>query len=127
MNRCREQVEKLKAELTSIDEALNDPRANLTLTTSEIIWELKEQVKRLTKERDIKEHCITQFELEDLRMKEQLAALAEQNAKLRKALSSACDHIELPYEIGERCTYRKPLSLPDLATIILNKEEGEIL
>ena len=33
----REQVEKLKAELTSIDGALNDPRANLTLTTSEII------------------------------------------------------------------------------------------
>ena len=48
----REQVEKLKAELKSIDGALNDPRANLTLTTSEIIWELKEQVEKLTKERD---------------------------------------------------------------------------
>ena len=47
-----EQVEKLKAELKSIDGALNDPRANLTLTTSEIIWELKEQVEKLTKERD---------------------------------------------------------------------------
>ena len=46
----REQVEKLKAELASIDGALNDPRANLTLTTSEIIWELKEQVAALTKE-----------------------------------------------------------------------------
>ena len=48
----REQVEKLKAELKSIDGALNDPRANLTLTTSEIIWKLKEQVEKLTKERD---------------------------------------------------------------------------
>ena len=46
----REQVEKLKAELKSIDGALDDPRANLTLTTSEIIWELKEQVEKLTKE-----------------------------------------------------------------------------
>lgn len=48
----REQVKKLKAELKSIDGALDDPRANLTLTTSEIIWELKEQVEKLTKERD---------------------------------------------------------------------------
>ena len=54
----REQVEKLKAELKSIDGALNDPRANLTLTTSEIIWELKEQ----------------------------LAALAEQNEKLQRMI-----------------------------------------
>ena len=55
----------------------------------------------------------------------QLAALAEQNEKLRKALSSACDHIELPYEIGERCAYRKPLSLPDLATPVLNRIRAE--
>ena len=48
----REQVEKLKAELKSIDGALDDPRANLTLTTSEIIWELKAQLEKLTKERD---------------------------------------------------------------------------
>ena len=47
----REQVEKLKAELKSIDGALDDPRANLTLTTSEIIWELKEQIEKLRKER----------------------------------------------------------------------------
>ena len=75
------QVEKLKAELASIDGALNDPRANLTLTTSEIIWELKDQVAALTKERDIKEHCIVQLEAEDLRMKEQLAALAAELEK----------------------------------------------
>ena len=52
IDRLNVEVEKLKAELTSIDGALNDPRANLTLTTSEIIWELKEQVEKLTKERD---------------------------------------------------------------------------
>ena len=49
--------------------------------------ELEALVEKLTKERDIKEHCITQFELEDLRMKEQLAALAEQNEKLKECLS----------------------------------------
>ena len=46
----REQNKQLKAELKSIDGALDDPRANLTLTTSEIIWELKGQVEKLTKE-----------------------------------------------------------------------------
>lgn len=43
----REQVEKLKAELKSIDGALNNPRANLTLTTAEIIWELKAQNEKM--------------------------------------------------------------------------------
>ena len=52
INTLREQVENLKAELKSIDGALNDPHANLTLTTSEIIWELKGQVEKLTRERD---------------------------------------------------------------------------
>ena len=42
-----EQNKQLKAELKSIDGALNDPRANLTLTTSEIIWELKEQNEKM--------------------------------------------------------------------------------
>ena len=48
----REQVKKLKAELKSIDGALDDPRANLTLTTSEIIWELKEQIEKLKAENE---------------------------------------------------------------------------
>ena len=47
---------------------------------------LREQVERLTKERDIKEHCITQFELEDLRMKEQVERLTKENGRLRNAL-----------------------------------------
>lgn len=47
-----EQNKQLKAELKSIDGALDDPRANLTLTTSEIILELKEQVEKLTEAYD---------------------------------------------------------------------------
>ena len=42
---------------------------------------LREKVAILTKERDIKEHCIVQLEAEDLRMKEQLAALAAELEK----------------------------------------------
>ena len=47
-----EQNKQLKAELKSIDGALNDPRANLTLTTSEIIWELKGQIEKLKAENE---------------------------------------------------------------------------
>ena len=130
-----EQVYNLKAELKSIDGALDDPRANLTLTTSEIIWELKDKLDKLTKERDIKEHCITQFELEDLRMKEQLAAIAEQNEKIRKALTKwryldgsynwRCGHCgnEEGDEHKEGCA----LSLPDLDSPVLNRIKAETL
>ena len=45
------------------------------------IKELGEQVAILTKERDIKEHCIVQLEAEYLRMKEKLAALAAELEK----------------------------------------------
>ena len=93
-----EQNKQLKAELKSIDGALDDPRANLTLTTSEIILELKEQVDVLTEAydqcgrtvqdygrtidqtesrlREVAAHCAN--------VEEQLAALAEQNEKLTK-------------------------------------------
>ena len=50
------------------------------------IESLREQVEKLTKERDIKEHCIVHLEAEDLRMKEQLATLAEQNEKLQRMI-----------------------------------------
>ena len=40
----RAENERLKAELKSIDGALDDPRANLTLTTAEIIWEIKAEL-----------------------------------------------------------------------------------
>ena len=85
----------------------------------------REQVEKLTKERDIKEHCIVQFEAEDLRMKEKLAALAKQNAKMRQALIA----ISIAWssnEIYSQHFFNEALYLPDLATIILNKEEGEI-
>ena len=70
------------------------------------IKELGEQVAILTKERDIKEHCITQFEFEDLRMKEQLA---EQNEKQRKFL-----------EFLEHTMNR-----PNLASPVLNRIRAE--
>ena len=96
-----EQVEKLKAELKSIDGALNDPRANLTLTTSEIIWELKEQ----------------------------LAALAEQNERMRKALTK-WRYLDSSYnwrcgpcgnEVEGGHTEGCALSLTNLTTPVLNR------
>lgn len=87
----------------------------------------------MTNARGIKEHCITKFELEDLRMKEQLAALAEQNAKLRKALTEwryldssynwRCGHCGNEVEDGhkEGCA----LSLPNLTSPMLNRIKAE--
>ena len=126
----REQVKKLKAELKSIDGALDDPRANLTLTTSEIIWELKEQVEKLTKERDDlrSRRCEVCGYLEHERehtgcLREQLAALAEQNEKMREALQKlAClgNGEQYGNSIGN-CIAQEALSLPDLATPVLNR------
>lgn len=144
-----EQVEKLKAELKSIDGALNDPRANLTLTTSEIIWELKDKLEKLTKERDALKTVPMKYrrmqfnaELQDkvTQLQKQLAALAEQNTKMREVIvlySEATSEgysgvfraccASRPEEPHTRyCSCNKALSLPDLATSILNKEEGEI-
>ena len=45
----RTENERLKAELKSIDGALDDPRANLTLTTAEIIWEIKAELAEAKK------------------------------------------------------------------------------
>ena len=92
------------------------------------IESLREQVEKLTKERDIKEHCITQFELEDLRMKEQLAALAEQNEKMRKVLLRlAClgNGDQYGNSIGN-CIAQEALSLPDLASPALNRIRAEV-
>ena len=86
------------------------------------IISLREQVEKLTKERDIKEHCITQFELEDLRMKDQLAALAEQNEKMREALVDCeqaldeCRDYPITYD-----SVIEALSLPNLASPVLNR------
>ena len=124
----REQVKKLKAELTSIDGALNDPRANLTLTTSEIIWELKEQVKKLENRlnKDSQEFTILCAKETEKVLREQLAALAEQNAKMREALVDCeqaldeCRDYPITYD-----SVIEALSLPNLATPVLNKLKAE--
>ena len=142
----REQVEKLKAELTSIDGALDDPRVNLTLTTSEIIWELKEQVEKLTKERDFwRDGCQKEklsaidwagkHQAQLLDHETQLAALAEQNEKFRETLSrwryqnlsynwccGNCGAVDGD-EHKEGCA----LSLPDLASPVLNRIRAEAM
>lgn len=129
----REQVERLKAELTSIDGALNDPRANLTLTTSEIIWELKGQVEKLTKELDnvkqVEFPRRVQKVTDALKRKheKELAALAEQNEKLRKVLLRlAClgNGDQYGNSIGN-CIAQEALSLPDLTSPMLNRIRAE--
>lgn len=130
----REQVKQLKAELKSIDGALNDPRANLTLTTSEIIWELKAQVEKLTKERDAlrSRRCEICGYLEHERehtgcLRVQLATIAEQNEKLRKVLLRlAClgNGDQYGNSIGN-CIAQEALSLPDLASPVLNRIRAE--
>lgn len=49
----RAENERLKAELKSIDGALDDPRANLTLTTAEIIWEIKAELAEEKKDAEL--------------------------------------------------------------------------
>ena len=103
------------------------------MTYKEECESLREQVEKLTKERDIKEHCIVQLEAEDLRMKEQLAALAEQNEKLRKALTkwqylNASHNFCCGYcgnELSEGHRDYCALSLPDLASPVLNRIRAE--
>ena len=69
------------------------------------------------------QHLVNQ-ELAELT--KQLAALAEQNEKMREALVDCeqaldeCRDYPITYD-----SVIEALSLPDLATIILNKEEGE--
>ena len=143
----REQVEKLKAELKSIDGALNDPRANLTLTTSEIIWELKGQVEKLTKELDEYKQILDTASTDNEKlMKQQLAALAKQNEKLKAERSSVwmvatkvCMMLFATKEDADQSqsqqgasTYTVPVEVPvfgapldDLASPILNKYRAE--
>ena len=92
----------------------------------EKIAELREQVERLKKERDIKEHCIVQLESEHLLLKEQLAALAEQNEKMRDALASnICDLQEPNFVTLAAWRVREALSLPNLASPVLNRIRAE--
>ena len=49
----RAENNRLKDELKSIDGALDDPRANLTLTTAEIIWEMKAELAEAKKDAEL--------------------------------------------------------------------------
>ena len=95
---------------------------------NEELRELREQVEKLTKERNaFQDQCI-RLKNDRAIEKGQLAALAEQNEKMRKVLLRlAClgNGDQYGNSIGN-CIAQEALSLPDLATIILNKEEGEI-
>ena len=92
------------------------------------IESLREQVEKLTEE------CVVlrasnRSKLDTIAgMEQQLAALAEQNEKMRKVLLRlAClgNGDQYGNSIGN-CIAQEALSLPDLASSILNKEEGEI-
>ena len=95
------------------------------MTYKEECESLREQVEKLTKERDIKEHCIVQLEAEDLRMKERLAALAEQNERMRVALQAMVDEA-----FARSCGLKiadDAIALPDLASPVLNRIKAETL
>ena len=124
----RKQVEKLTKERDA-EIARNRPLQSLIKSTEETksfllkkSEENKEAVKQLDSERQA-----------NAALTEELAALAEQNEKMREDLSRwryqnlsynwCCGNCGAVDGDGhkEGCA----LSLPDLATIILNKEEGE--
>ena len=97
------------------------------------IISLREQVEKLTKERDDlrSRRCEVCGYLEHERehtgcLREQLAALAEQNEKMRKVLLRlAClgNGDQYGNSIGN-CIAQEALSLPDLATPVLNRIKG---
>ena len=90
---------------------------------------LREQVEKLTKERDELHRAFNQPvpRSEWEKMQEQLAALAEQNAKMRKVLLRlAClgNGDQYGNSIGN-CIAQEALSLPDLASPVLNRIRAE--
>ncbi len=92
---------------------------------NEELRELREQVEKLTKERDELHRAFNQPvpRSEWEKMQEQLAALAEQNEKMRKVLLRlAClgNGDQYGNSIGN-CIAQEALSLPDLATPVLNR------
>ena len=98
------------------------------------IEHLSEQVEKLTKERDDlrSRRCEVCGYLEHERehtgcLREQLAALVEQNEKMRKVLLRlAClgNGDQYGNSIGN-CIAQEALSLPDLATPVLNQIKAE--
>ena len=101
------------------------------------VFALCEQVEKLTRERDVLRtrieatnriytryiELIGEWSMYGERTEKQLAALAEQNEKMRKVLLRlAClgNGDQYGNSIGN-CIAQEALSLPDLATLILNK------
>ena len=94
---------------------------------NEELRELREQVEKLTKERNaFQDQCI-RLKNDRAIEKGQLAALAEQNEKMRKVLLRlAClgNGDQYGNSIGN-CIAQEALSLPDLATPVLNRIKAE--
>ena len=100
------------------------------------IASLREQVEKLTKERDALKTVPMKYrrmqfnaELQDevTQLQKQLLALAEQNEKMRKVLLRlAClgNGDQYGNSIGN-CIAQEALSLPDLATPVLNQIKAE--
>ena len=109
----REQVEKLTEAYDQCGRTVQDYGRTIDQTESRL--------------REVAAHCAN--------VEQQLAALAEQNEKLREALIDTAYFLEQhsnrwdgikgkhPNDVVEAA--RNALSLPNLATSILNKEEGE--
>ena len=93
------------------------------------IESLREQVEKLTKERNaFQDQCI-RLKNDRAIEKGQLAALAEQNEKMRKVLLRlAClgNGDQYGNSIGN-CIAQEALSLPDLATPVLNRIRAEAM
>lgn len=125
----REQVEFWQKEAAG----RRDDMANYTRIVSETIDRLNVEVPKLTKERNaFQDQCI-RLKNERAVEKEQLAALAEQNEKVRKALTK-WQYLDSSY--NWRCGYCGneeggehkegcALSLPNLATPVLNRLKAE--
>ena len=100
---------------------------------SEIVG-LREQVKKLTKELyDLRSRrCEVCRYLEHERehtgcLREQLAALAEQNERMRNVMRAIAEAVDYYYteKSADRYCFHEAISLPDLASPILNKYRAE--
>ena len=100
------------------------------------LMSLREQVKKLTKERDELHRAFNRpvQKSEWEKMQEQLAALAEQNEKMRAFLENTgehspyCDVFTLDDEGRHKdctCGLTEALSLPNLASPVLNRIRAE--
>lgn len=126
----REQVEFWQKEAAG----RRDDMANYTRIVSETIDRLNVEVEKLTKDLDAlrSRRCEVCGYLEHERehtgcLREQLAALAEQNEKLRAVLDKLARLGNEPYlgnSIGNRIA-AEALQLPDLASPVLNRIRAE--